>query len=249
MVWREVLRHLVFLPLLAMPAVAYADLRADMVKFDQSHIPALVLSAQSRALTAPAMDALMLRWAWFKQRQAYRSDRDTQWNFDLTAIEHALLNAQRLVGEGSYADAHASLEVVHTTFIQMRRRIGLAYFPDALWRFHQPMERLLHRVGGEHGPAEEDALRLAYAGAAAAWEEVLDWPLNPYDYGLDSVAGNALRKSLLAEQQVLKRFGQALAAGDRAAQLSAASEIRDCFIIIYSDFGHFPERPKTTTIR
>jgi len=246
MAWYAVLRRLVLLALLAMPGAAYADLQSDMVKFDQAYIPALVLTGQGKPLSALAMDSLLNRWDWFKQRQAYRPDRDTQWNFDLTAIERAILTAKRRVDEGAYAEAHMALEGVRISFMHMRQRIGMAYLPDALTDFHQSLEAMLELMGEGPDAANVDALRLNYQRASARWEAALDRPVNPFDYGLNASGGDLLRRQMLDEAQLLKRLGQQLAAGDRQAMDNTVTEIKDCFIRVYSHFGHFPQPPQTT---
>ena len=246
MAWYAVLRQLVLLSLLAMPVAAYADLKSDMVKFDQAYIPALVLSGQGNPLSALAMDSLLNRWDWFKQRQAYRPDRDTQWNFDLATIERAILTAKRRVDEGAYAEAHVTLKGVRISFMHMRQRIGMAYLPDALTDFHQSLEAMLELMVEGADAADVDALRLNYQRASAHWEAALDWPVNPFDYGLNSSEGDLLRRQMLDESSLLKRLGQQLAAGDHTAMGSTVTEIKDCFIRVYSHFGRFPQPPQTT---
>jgi len=247
MAWFAILRRFILLSLLLMPAAAYADLRSDMVKLDQAYVPALVLSGQGKPLSALAMDALVDRWDWFKQRQAYRSDRDTEWNFDLTTVEHAILTAKRWVDGGSYAEAHLVLEQVRITLRRMRQRIGMAYLPDALLGFEESVQALSGLMGDAQGGADADALRLNYERAAARWEEVLGWPVNPFEYGLNGRSGALMRRQMLDEQVLLTRFGQQLAAGERAAMGETLTEIRGCYIRIYSNFGRFPKPPDTAS--
>lgn len=243
-----IFRRLVLLALLVLPVAAYADLRSDMVKLDQAYVPALVLSGQGKALTALAMDSLLDRWDWFKQRQAYRQDRDTQWNFDLTIIERSILNAKRWVDQGGYTEAHKALEQVRFRFMQMRQRLGLDYLPDTLLDFHQSMEALLELMEEGEGSADEDALRLNYERASSRWEDVMDWPINPYEYGLTLHSGEEMRKQMLDEQALLKRFGEQMAAGDREAMNTTLKEIKRCFIQVYRNFGHFPQPPETAAV-
>jgi hypothetical protein len=238
---------LVFL-LLAAPLSAYADMRGDMVKFDQDYIPVLFLSKQEQPQSAAAMDKLLATWAWFKQSYAYHNGRDPQWNFDFTQIEHQLLEAQRLIEEKSCRDAHDALEPVRMTLMGMRERIGMAYFIDALVRFHEPMEAIAMQAGMAMPQAAEDAgidaIKQNYTRARSLWSTVLNWNLNPYDYGLDSRQGEVLRQHLLEEERALQHLGQALAGNDRKAIAEAAAAIRPPFVQCYRSFGRFPAMPK-----
>jgi hypothetical protein len=241
---RTVLRGGLWLSLLAAPLVAHADQRGDMVAFDQAYIPALVLSGELRPQTDAAMGTLLRRWDEFKQQQAYRRDRDPDWNFDIARIERHILDAQRLVEERSYLDAHKALEPVREILMAMRRRIGMNYFLDALWRFQVPMaamQRHLAALQATGDEQEQQAVAESYDRARARWEAVLDQAVNPYEYGLDVGQGRHLRQQLLAEQGLLRAFGQALARDDLQAMADTAARILSGFVACYSELGRFPE--------
>jgi hypothetical protein len=249
MAWRTPLRQLLWLSLLAVPLMAHADLRDDMVALDQAYIPVLILSEESRPETAMAMDELLLRWDRFKQRQAYRSDRDKEWDFDIADIERQILNTQRLVEEGAFQDAHAALEPIREILMRMRQRVGLDYFTDALLRFHAPMAAMqrqlvaLQATGSDH---DHQTMAASYARARGLWEEVLDEPINPFEYGLDLKRGKRLRQQLLAERDLLTAFDQALAKDDLQAMADTAARIQWGFLACYRELGQFPQQPKSS---
>lgn len=227
-----------------LPAAAPAGIEEDMVALDRAYIPALAVTSQEKlAESQRAMALLNRQWAEFKQRNPAPRAGDPQWPADLAAIDQFIAETDRIVaGDGKLAQAHEVLEGIRATLMDYRARNKMPYYLDVLTHFHDAMEEIALLAQGRTpatlGDEQVVKLEAALAAADQRWQTVLAARVEPA-FALTAARQQSLDQLLAGQSRALDTLREALAGGDRAAQLKAAQGIKPAFAKIYMSFGDF----------
>lgn len=232
------------LAVLCLPLTAFAGLMEDMVAFDRAYIPALaVTNAGSLPQSQRAMEQLNREWSSFKKQHASAKRNDKKWTADFAEIDRMIAEASKLVAAGADVHkAHEALEGVRSTFVEMRVRLKMPYYLDPLAHFHDTMEEITllaeDQTPATLGAEQTAKLKAALVEAETRWAAVKASRVGP-EFGVNAEQKQQLEQFLAGQTAALDTLKQALAGGDKAAQLSAARGIKPAFAKIYMFFGNF----------
>lgn len=241
---KNAIRCLLVLALLPFAASA-AGLKEDMIALDRAYIPALSITNRipQSADTKPAMAAMNVQWASFKQKYMATQGGDKQWQPDMQKIDGLMAAANRIVDSGKdFVKAHEELEGVRLTFLEMRQRAKMSYYLDDLTRFHDPMEEIHLAAKDKSGEQLTDndlaKIRNHFPEAEKQWARVLAVKIDPGFQPTDEKREQQ-NKLLASETRAMEALKQALAAGDKAAIAKSAQGLRGPFSQLYGSFGDF----------
>jgi hypothetical protein len=238
-------RALLALWLAVVPLHAGATAFDEMVDFDKSYIAALALTSQAAADPAKgdaalrAMQALQAKWPAFRGGPAVRGNPAV--DAALPKIGDDIGTASRAAADARWSEAHEALEPVRMRMMSAREQSGIAYYPDLLTAFHEPMEAIVLAVKGKSpgsfGPNDRAEIERHLAEALARWHRVERAPLEAGPYRLTSAQLERARKLVGDERQALQRLSDAARGDDSAALIRAATGIKPAFAQLYMLFG------------
>lgn len=236
-------------PLLSRPTAAAPALptylTADMVTLDRAYIAALALTSQEKPEPSrKAMAILVPTWQAFQVKYIGANPADAQWRLDFDAVNGMIARADEIVTTGAdLVAAHDELEGVRITLMELRERNGIAYYVDALTRYHEPMEAIVLAGKGKTPEtltaADLETIQAHLGEAEALWRQIQAAPFDAALFGFAPERQAALQQQVAAESEALARLRAALEAGDTAAIIQRAVAIKPAFATLFMLFGDF----------
>ena len=211
----------------------HADLVQDMLQLDQRYIPVLLFSAQSDARAVPASTILLTQWNKFKAQHAYTHTDDSLWGFDMVNIERAILDGQRLIQAGEFAQAHESLLPVRLSLATMRERHQLEYYMDGFIPFDSSLQALRDRLRRQ----QADDVYLEISAAQSAWQGLVQHQFNFHDYELSVENMAYLQECLQQGQQLLNAMKQSFTAAEYDQLPALATKLQAVYNNTYAIFA------------
>lgn len=233
-------RSLLALWLPVVSIAAHAGLIEEMVALDRAYIPALALTTQGKAAESRrALEILEGRWVQFRSTP---SGSDPQWTADFATVQARIVQARDALASDDPARAQQALQGVRYILHEVRSRAGVAYFLDAVLGFHEPMERIALAVKDRTPDTLSDSdlaqIRAALPLATQRWQGAAAQPVDAA-WPLSAGQRRGIEELVSRQSAQLETLAQALAAGDRAAILSAAQALKPVFSRTYMAFGDF----------
>lgn len=217
----------------------------DMAAFDRAYVAALALTSdQKLEPSRKAMTRLNAAWLKFRNRYHASLGADIKWREGFAKIDEQIRRADSIVTRATgLIEAHEALEDVRVIFMQLRRHDAIAYFPDALTAYHEPMEAIVLTAKGKTAQTLSDAdlatITRTLPEARKLWQEALKIPLADGVFGFDASRSQAVHTAIQQESEALKKLEKALATRDRAQLIPAAVGIKPPFARLYKQFGDF----------
>jgi hypothetical protein len=163
----------------------------------------------------------------------------------LAELDRRIAQADALVRQARFADAHEALEHVRPAMLDARRAAGIDYLVDRLVEYHEPMESLVAMASaareGRLDERERAGMVRTFAQARAAWIAIERTPLDADRHGLSVQRLEQYRRGVSDESEALTRLSEALRNGDGATLAAAAEALKPPFARAYTAFGQPPD--------
>jgi hypothetical protein len=156
--------------------------------------------------------------------------------------------ADALVAAEKLSDAHEVLEQVRIFLMELRHKHLIAYFPDLLTAFHEPMEEIVLTVKGKTPEtitrAQRGTIKTLLPELERRWQAVLGAEFKPALFGFSPERGAKAKQLMKAETQAIARLKKALDAQGSAALLPSGMAIKPAFAQLYMLLGEFKPQQK-----
>jgi hypothetical protein len=234
---------------LASVSGARADILSDSARFDRVYIPALALTSQGEADGSRSAMA-RLKPAWHVFAQAHERDQpgDLSWTRSFGQVAKQIEEADSLVAAGKLSEAHEALEQVRILLMELRHKHHIAYFPDLLTAFHEPMEEIVLTVKGKTPAtltsAQRGTIKALLPELERRWQAVLGAGFKPALFGFSPERTAKAKQLMEAETQAIARLRKALDDQGSVALLPSGMAIKPAFAQLYMLFGEFKPQQK-----
>jgi len=221
---------------------------AVSAQLDQAYVPVLFYTKLNRQHESElAWDKFRGKWNDFNGqfrglKLKYGVDIvDEFWEEDFAATETAVVSAEGLIKQKSLAAANAELLKVQQHLPELRRRHGIAYFPDTLSRFQRVMLMIKGAVDGKPRLTDRELAQLGemLKMAQAEWTRAANQEIDPGYFKFPAKKIKALKKMVGDEERGLGSFAAALASKRADLIIAAVDELQPTFTQIYRSFGDF----------
>ena len=244
--------YLLLSGLVFIPVTAYVqdDLLRDTAVFDQSYIPALLVTGQGKVEQSQlAMKFLKEGWADYKKEHYDSQPKDPKWKQDMEKAEDYIMAADRFVAEGKdLPKAHEELEGVRELLMEARKRNNVAYYPDHLSEFHHYMEEIFDAADKKTPETLNDRdmeiIKKALPTAVASWEAAKKAKFDAQVFGFDPEKVQKMNQFHKAEEDALLALQEAIKKGDKAEMIKVATSLKGKFVAVYLLFGDFERLKK-----
>jgi hypothetical protein len=211
---------------------------ATLLQFDAVFIPALFLTGNAgKTVDGPARALAATKrlggqWPSLKVAMTAAVPDQKVWPKALQAVQDHLHEADALVAQGQWTQAHEALEHVRQLLFEARRSLGIDYALDEFTAYHAVMETLANATS-----VQRPAIEVEFAKARAIWRHIEVMEFNAAAYGLSPARARQLAQARADESDALSALSQALHAGSDTDVLKAAAAIKPPFVRAYVVFG------------
>ncbi len=221
-----------------------SPIREDFVKLDRHLIGALFFTNQGKQDKAIAeIEKLSEIWNEFKANYYSYAPSDSLWQKDFDNVSSLITEAKEITASGkNLLDAHEKLEKVRTILYELRKRNSINYYLDALIRFHEEMEKIVHPLKGKK-PSDVkdeliDKLKVAVQKGIECWDAVEKENLDASLYGFSQQKFQKMNEWIKEEKETLKNLYDALERKQKGKILKFGGNIKKNFqkiFLLFSD--------------
>ncbi|HKJ33856.1 MAG TPA: hypothetical protein VKA34_18640 [Balneolales bacterium] len=221
------------------------ELLKQMVKFDQNYIPALALTNEGeREPSQKALQRLTKFWENFSVQYYNYETPDTSWQSDVSQITKSIAKANIDMRQNkSLAQIHNDLESIRLTFMNLRKRNDISYFPDHLTAFHGPMEHFLNiinkRKSGSLSETDIRDLSNLYPDIQKLWKTVMKASLPTDLFGFNQQQTKQATDLIKQDGKIIQNLGTALRHNNQTEIIANSKRLKYNFVKLYLMFGDF----------
>jgi hypothetical protein len=226
--------------LIALVSPVHAGLVENMVALDRVYIPALVLTNQPDRPATVIGDSVKRLGEGWQEFVSALSDSDRS-NPSLAAaikdIGPGIEKSLKLADAGKRRESHEALEVVRISLWKVRGEMGIAYLPDLLTAFHEPMEAFVDlalKLG-----ADAAKVKSLLEECREQWTAVEKAKLDPALFRLSPEKTAKYNEMVKKVRGTLGTLSATLAAGDKDGFITALKTVKSNFSQTYMVFGDF----------
>jgi hypothetical protein len=222
-----------------------AALLTAMNELDRLYLPLIGTVGEGEAPAAKAWAAKLIEfWPTFLNRCSNAYPADVRMRDVLGEVRAKVGSAEKLIGEGNLPDAESDLQAGRGLLMQLRVRIGLEYYPDALSRYFEvlnPTASLAAKLNPTNAlNSELLKLRDYCIAAKMAWGQLAQTKFDPASIQFSPAQAAAFTKEFAASEAAMAKVIAAFEEGKPPAMLDSVKGLKAAHCGLLKTFAAAP---------
>lgn len=226
--------------LLGNAAMASADIKQDMVEFDQALIP-LWFHVYEGDMTKAKKSVFYVHFKWQQLKNSHaEASGQVEWRDAFCRTDDWLSDAYAAIHQNNSRLALNQLNHARYEMMELRRQYNIPYYLDEIWQFQEVTRSVAQVVHDEKlGLLEWNELQSMIGRMNTAWVRVrqIDWDAK--DFGLDRTTIDKLRANQKRISRQLLLFNEQLRRADRQLLAETVRPLEKAALYQMRLFGKF----------